>query len=436
MVDLVHSPDNAGASPAPAHSPPVSHAPLGSGPPGQGSTEPCPAATEDHLSRDEPPLENRSTAGDPAPAREAFARLQLEALARSSLVSVAGATLSTPSRLLLEWAIHTVRHSLAAELGQRVGLRLSRQVRPEALPITTQVFGLHLRILSDDVARDAFVTLDADAARTLTDALQSHLTGMRGVGELTDSEIGLLEFLSLVTLEVVARDAPSETARFELVEFLRKPQIPGLIANHESTPIIFGLSCAGRSGSVVLWAPTWEGRTGLKLPGRGELPGAAASAAPPPNALCVTLALPAIQVPEAQIEALGPGDVLLIGASDLESFGTDWQLVTTSGWCLGDARLQEDSPTCAVVECGALSPSVHMAPDSIPGHVALQPTMGWLDLPLSRVENWERGQCLSFQKVGTADVRLHRAGGLALRGEWVRVGQEVGVRVLSITDEG
>lgn len=350
--------------------------------------------------------------------------LWLRALLRPLATGAQSGAMDAGERLLLERTLPCLEAGLSQLTGAPISIR-TRVAReePSTLPLREEAFALRLALSGDGRADGAaYLTFDQGAARAIVDALEARLAGVRGVGDLTDAELGLLEFVGLELLERLAREVEALRGRVRIEAFLSGQEVlrelaaSGLVAS-----AAFGLHVGARGGTLVLWSAA---RTG------------APSACPRPpheareGCVWVALALPPVELDHERAASLRAGDVVLLGTADLHSFGTSYRLVSATGWELARASLIEDSPTQASARAGELRPTVARHEPSRPGLAALVATLGWLELDLDQLEAWRAGDALAFTKRRAGAVGLHGPGS-SVSGELVRIGEEVGVRVLA-----
>lgn len=411
------------------------------------------------------------------PARDGIVvpRWLLDALCGPAFVTVGAFRFAARARLALEWALRAVESALSVELALPVTLRFESHDgtdQSDAAPAAPTAFAVRLRVASDDRSQsddDARLTiaLDSDAARALVDPLESRLSGLQRIGELTRAELGLLEYLALVTLRrTIARAAAparsddpgfdgcgldaADANRLRVDAFLDEREASeaaaaGAISLDDALIVRVGVRAAGRSGRVAIALPRTLADGTLVLPSdarnepldpcpphRAHADRAHADRAHADRAVTVRLALPPITLPCEQLATLAPGDVILLGATDLESFAAPCRLVTTTGWSLGTARIATDRALATSVRCAALDPRPHVEPPHRAEDRVVHALVGNRELSLAQLARWEADATIDLVKEGDAPVELIANGHRLGRGELVRVEGEVGVRVVEL----
>ncbi|MEZ0267242.1 MAG: FliM/FliN family flagellar motor switch protein, partial [Phycisphaerae bacterium] len=258
---------------------------------------------------------------------------------------------------------------------------------------------------------------------------------LRGTGSVTDAEAGLLEYITLACVDQSARAGRAAGANgapaarsLALGEFLRAQGITEWVGRAKATAAVLNVRVAGRGGLARLYLPGWEPADLTTASGWEP----ATAAAPDLAALVQTrLALPTVRLP-ASAGALRPGDVVLLGATDVTAVA-GCRLVTSQGWSLAQVTVERDSADVVTVRCGALAPALWDAAAAAPGDPVLGPTIGSQFLSLEQIARWPVGAPLDLPKETHAAVDLWRGGRIVARGELVRVDGELGVRVTEVS---
>lgn len=322
-----------------------------------------------------------------------------------------------PGELALGFEVQEAALESAAQLAEHLRELCVAKVdvrwvgaRPSVAPFEDGV-GVEL-LLAD--GGTAWVLLDGRAARALADALALQHLGLRGFGELTGAERGLVEFAALSCLDRHGRGA---TLRRTLHgrELARSARPERCIA------LEFEVSVGGGAGAAHALVEARSPIRPLVFDEVGDGP-----------LLVLRLALPALSLSRAEFEALAAGDVVLMGAQALEGFASRAELVTAGGWRVAGAQCSTDDALSMRVRCGALEPRVLVAPTPAPDQVLLTPFLGSRALEREEFERWRAGDDLVLEKRPTRDVDLLASDGARLSGELVRLGGELGVRVCRI----
>ncbi|MFT4538960.1 MAG: hypothetical protein ACI841_000714 [Planctomycetota bacterium] len=354
--------------------------------------------------------------------------LQLRALLRPVGTRVDRGAMDVAERLLLECILPQVESRLAELTSVAASVTPRLELEDSSFtPMRDEVFAVRIALTAaQGPPSTTYLTIDQTTARAIVDSIEARLAGVRGVGELTDAELGLLEFVSLELIECIAREAPSLAGRMTVDAFLAGKEIMRDLADSGlEARAAFCVGVGPHAGTAMLWSQVRSGAPSIRLRAPGAATGESTSAS-----LWVALALPPIELDTDRAASLRAGDVVLLGTGDLMSFGTGYRLLGTSGWELGRASLVEDSPTQATASAGELQPCVARFEVSRPGKAVLVATLGWLELTAEQLKAWRAGDTLAFAKSGSGTVGLHGPTS-SVSGELVRVGEEVGVRVLA-----
>lgn len=314
----------------------------------------------------------------------------------------------------LNWACERATAVLAARTKGFVRAGLAGDApRPLA---RDQAFGVEL-------TNGSLVSLDAAGARALADRLAVSLGGMRGTGELSGTEHGLLEFLALEVADALSAEGPGGEAAPvpALAAVLRGAEVGRRLEGWPGTSVALSLEAGGRAGAGAIWLPATAGTPWLSFPPESRVEGAGTT---------LTLALPVVHVQEGERDVIAPGDVVLLGMTRLTGVA-DCELVTTSGWLLSRARILRDSADLLTVAPGALLLGDSVAPAGRTGVVPARVTFGEARLHAADLEAWREGEPLDLRKEAHRPARLHLAGAAARPVELVAVDGEVGARILS-----
>lgn len=362
--------------------------------------------------------------GEAAPAA-----WQLVALTRPARLGAGGAS-SAAVRLWLDWILQVTGQALERTLDRPVRIEIpAEEPGGDAGP----EFGV--AFAHPAYAGEGLIVLDAPLARVIVDALEVDFANLRGNGHLSEAELGLLEYTTLACVDYVLRDGgPAASHGFALRAFLGRSELQERLKDNPLTPGVLNVRIAGREGRIRLYLPGWEA---------GDLAAAAAGLAPPvvsaaelQATITLHLALPPVAIPPGEVERLQPGDLLLLGATELQNL-PECRLVTSTGWSLASATIVRHSPTVLTVRCGALEPQVWDAAAAVAvntGRQVLTPVVGRLPIRVGQLQRWRSGAALDLPQDLTTPVELHVDGRSAGKAELVRVDGEVGLRLLDRRD--
>ncbi|MEM7624467.1 MAG: hypothetical protein AAF333_02440 [Planctomycetota bacterium] len=289
-------------------------------------------------------------------------------------------------------------------------------------------FGSHLdgfaaRLSLGPERGSAVVALDVAAAQSLAAPLIADATGLQppahpGPTDTLDATaLGLLEFLTLAGLDAVLQDlsadVPLAIESFGGVELLKphpREQRRAEVGYHVHVG-----SARGELRVALIDASADDTAAIRRVP-----------AAPVNEAFGVCFALPRVTLSEVERQAMAVGDVILLGAPDLPTLGRDAQLVTTTGWSLGAARLEALHPDHVIASFS------HDNPRPIEPALALQPRLGRLDLTAQVLRDRPDDDSLRLPLDAAAPIELVALGRAVAHGEPVDLDGQLGVRLLSV----
>jgi hypothetical protein len=351
--------------------------------------------------------------------------LELAALRQPALVPSPTGWLSTAPRLWLEWATQLAREALEFTLDRPVSIDVLRADPGNA---REAVFAIDFDHPS--LEGGGSLTLDLPAARLVVDALETDFANVRGSGALSEAELGVLEYAALAVVDRAIRAAAGShelvIRAFHDARALRSPaESPNAPA---ATTLALRLRIAGREGIARLHVNGWASQA-LTPPPAATPPARAAAASAP---IDVRLALPPVRIERSDFQSLQAGDVLLLGVSDLASFGTPCRLATPNGWSLSTATIVRDSPTVVSVRCGpfALQP----LPAAVPGEpqAMLNLLVGSQPLSPEQLQRWQPEASIDLAKDPALPVDVYEGLLQISRGELVRLDGEIGVRLAEV----
>lgn len=352
----------------------------------------------------------------------------LLALLRPALSRVGNVVLDARQQLHLQEMLEALSDILTEGLNEGPGERRValewltggiEQEPPEAR------FGLALATAVDTTA--ALITLDLSAARAIVDLIATQLADLRGSTEITQTDHGLLEFTVLSAIDELVLGADPSRVSFALSRFLGRAELIDPSTYDGLDPLWIRVVVGAREGLGAIWLPqdadllraAW---TSLRLP--------RATHNVTDGEVEAVLALPPVVLDQELVRKIAPGDVVMIGATDLSSFGSHCRLVTTNAWQLSVASVVRDVPGLVSVRCGELRPEVYEPPAAAENTVALLPITGSIRLMLDQIQGWQAGAVLDLVTSSVAPVDLLIESRWFASGELVRVEGEIGVRVL------
>lgn len=331
-----------------------------------------------------------------------------------------GQTLPRRAGLILDTAVDRVAEALTATVGRPVKVR--RKSKPS--PIDPALDGFAFRIALGDSGATAVIALDSAAAHALTqpliaDATSLHTPASPGPTDSLDATtLGLLEYLTLAGLDAALQDlGPGHHATLEAFGGMDLFRVATRAKEQVETG--FRVSVGGLRGSMHI------AMIGLDA--------SDASAIPTPTDhhadqhFGVALALPEVELSDAEREELAPGDVILLGPADLHLLAADARLVTDTGWDLGSAKLTEHQSTHLLVVPGELTPA------PLKPSLNALPRFGRAQHIADDLREWPAGQPLRIPLDANAPLELVIQGRVVARGEPVVLGNELGMRLLSVT---
>ena len=265
------------------------------------------------------------------------------------------------------------------------------------------------------------LALDVAAAQGLASPLIADATGLQppaspGPTDVLDATaLGLLEFLTLAGADAVlsdlAPDTPPAIQAFGGVEFLKHHP-----REQRRAEIGFRVHVGSVLGELRVALIDADEELTAEL---GRTP-----ALPTDPSFGVGLALPGIPLSLAEQQAAAAGDVLLLGAADLAALAQHAELVTTTGWSLGPAQLNDLQPDHLTVTPGQLTPRP-MVPDA-----AWRPVLGRFSCTAQALRELAPGDALRLVIDADAPITFVAQGRVVGRGEPVAFEGQAGVRLL------
>lgn len=358
---------------------------------------------------------------------------QLHALRGPAVVRVGERVWPTDLRLWLDRILQGTQAALERILRRPAQLRLAAHL-PNAATRPAPVFGIVFTL--PGFQREAVLALDLAAARAVADAISKELAQLRGDGHLTDTELGLLEYLTLACADLLEQNL--SVTGFAFVRFVGPAEIEKTLQTAPPQTLDIELSVGGRAGLLRLALEEFD-RNYVAPEFQEYMPAeTAADDSWLTTPIELYLALPPITLTSQEFKAMQPGDVVLLGCSRLESFATDCAIVTGNGWRLSAAQLLSDSLGLVSVRCDALRPTVDEAWAVEPSGNALvaRPRLGNISRSLEQLGRWQSGDVIDFLKDSNAPVELWIGATRIGAGEFALVEGELGIRLLELTPPG
>ncbi|MCK4660919.1 MAG: FliM/FliN family flagellar motor switch protein [Phycisphaerae bacterium] len=381
------------------------------------------------------------TGGSALAENTALGAWQFSVLARPAFVRRGDRVLPTAMRLWLHVLMQRTQAALQATLNRPVQLRLASydaraSVTSSGLPVDP---GLSRPPFGAVFIHPAFegecvVILSTPAARAMINPIITDQAGLRGDGELSDTESGLIEYVVLSCADTILRDLPEKGHGFTFQRFCGHQECVRLGQSKRDLAVDFELTIAGFQGRIRLICDAWAADgAAISLP---RMPGYADGQNLAVDDLAaesveLRLALGAIRLSQAEFQALRPKDILPLGRTTLQSFASPCSVVTTTGWRLGSAEVLADLPTLVSVCCGQLRPTLNsaLAEAAQADAVLLVPMVGRITLTVEQLRHWRAGDTLDFPKDPGNPVEIHRGLKCFGKGELVVVDGELGIRM-------
>ncbi len=402
---------------------------------GRGIPEPMEQSAGE-LSADQKGADHGRSCAGPVP------EWQLRAVAGPALVRLGDRAVPGALRLGLDLVIQQLQDALGEVLRRTVQLRLA-PVGMDGAPVVNapgQTPGAFcIAFQHPSFPGEASVTLSLTAARAIVEPLSADLADLRGYGELSGPECGLLEYVSLATVDRVLKAWPRGSAGFVFTRFADAAEMARQASDRKAgptgappEPVVLELVVSGRRGLVQLACEGWlvdEANAADSVLDSGVTSrGAVAGDGAPVD---VRLGLPAITISRQEFQAIENGDTLLLGRTTLKSFASGCALITTTGWELGAVELCDDTSTLVSVRCGTLRPTVRpeLMRRGETASVTLRPAMGLLRLTTKQLGRWRGGDVVDLPTDPVAPVELYKGMAGVGKGELVTVDGELGIRL-------
>lgn len=317
----------------------------------------------------------------------------------------------------------------ATALRELVEMPIDATLRPGPADLDSGCFGIEI---GSDGGAAAWVTVDEPAARALADAVEARIADVRGAGELTDAELGFLEFAALCVVDAAARRLPALGRRGAVRGFLSGTELARCIGSAGGTGIPIRLRIGAREGSAAVWlARGGEAEAIVRDVRPLELETEERT-----GDVELSIALSPVAVDAGELARGAPGDVLLLGVDTLESAASRARLVTSTGWRLAEVSLERVFPDHVRVRVGPIAP----VPDTLPAASGerrlVEPRLGRVRIDLRRLRGWGDDEPLDLELDADGPFRLFHRGLHLGTGEPVLLDGDLGVRLLSFEAPG
>jgi len=349
----------------------------------------------------------------------------IRALAGPALVRVKDRWLSSAERFAAEHWVGTVAQAVGAVIGQRIAWEWAGG----SIDAEGQAFGV---LMSTGGAEDEefMIGVDGALARTIVSRITAQFAQLRGAGDsISDAEAGVLEFVALTAADRLA-DSAAQASTDRPMGAVFKQFLTGAEAvAWGSRSAVGGLSVqavvGSQAGLARIWLPRSVAKSVLQQVKRTPPMPAAA------EVVLVSLQLPEIVLSEVEWNALTPGDLLLLGVTQLAGPSPRWRLVTSNGWSLCEAECTADTPTLIAAECSSLD--VNVDPATVAGAAGkriLRATLGQATLASAHLAHWKTGTRIELPKDARTPIELWHGTERVGRGEIVNHDSEKAVHVL------
>lgn len=344
---------------------------------------------------------------------------RLSLLARQAIVRTSRGALDLPTRIRIDGALSV----LARDLSELIDRGVSFQVRSsdEARLEETPAFGFELRW--GEVT--CLVFLGQDSARSLADQFLRLRTTLLGSGELTDVEMGILQYSVLKLLDLWhgrRRDLPVALAAFlSAAECRERMTAAGRQISIETV-------IAGRIGwgRIILDGVSEPAELPALFP---DFVSDGDTVVEPDRDTVLHLALPWMTVSHRDLRHAEPGAVLLLGLSDLVRDKPPCTVVTDTMWEVARAQIVEHESDHTRVERSSLDIRVPRPPECGADQVAIRPLLGAYRDRLGSLALWNGDEDLVFGHDLLAPVSIVDFERVRWIGELIRVRGGLGVRL-------
>jgi len=343
------------------------------------------------------------------------------ALCEPAMIAVGNSVAPFPARLWLDVMIIEINAALRAILdGVPVELRVSDGPPPPMKAEYRVVFG------HGEGEAEAVVSLDRPACRALADALATELADSRGLGGLSPTETGLLDYIVLECVARVSRRVFPGSTPLIVQALLHAEELDdAAVPAHGS--VSARVSVDSQAGLIQCSVRDWPTRLPPQAIHKAHGDASPSSERP----VTLQLALPTIWLSREEFSAIEVGDVLLPGAMELSSLLEGGFVRTSSGWSIAGFRVLAE--TSSVIRVRIDEPQIDVDPTGLgprpDERIGVRTVVGELPLTPERLAEWKGGEELEFRLSSEAPLTLCRGREIIGRGEWAYGVGELGIRV-------
>lgn len=325
------------------------------------------------------------------------------------MVDFAGVSIIASVRLAIETTLFIVNKSIEGMCGKQAIFSLDARGGPD--PASAAGFAVAI----GGGAKDAefIIILDMAAARALASAVTANIAGIRGVGDLTEAERGVIEYIFLECFDLLQKEDKRLSRNVNIRKFLGEKEIADELRRKRFSGMTYALSIGRESGYCYIWTPSAISKPGIS---------ANALSRPASHAARLAVALPTVTLSEEDAKLLRPGDVVLLGCSSLGQLRAPAALVASSGWRLADASIQDkNNPGLnnISIRTDAWSPVVFDLPEAPAGFVTVLPFLGVLSASAEQLRSWWAGGSFELPMETPGAVTLQIGTGIVRHGEIV-----------------
>lgn len=267
--------------------------------------------------------------------------------------------------------------------------------------------------------------IDLSGARAIVDAVSAGWTGLCGEGPLTETEAGLLEYVTLRTLDLFERGRGLRGGTVRVVALRTRREL-GAWEGDRSLRIRAALTVGGRRGRLELCF--------LDDPSQFALwrHAPATHRSTSSDTVDVFVELPPVLIGEDELANCKSGDLLLLGMRHLDASPSPSLLVTTTGWRVSAVRVIDATATVVRVRLSSLE--VAPADESMfaGDDVVLRPRLGIARSTLADLRRLTEGSTFDLSLRSGAVVDLAYGGSVVGSGELVSHSGELALRLVAL----
>ena len=259
------------------------------------------------------------------------------------------------------------------------------------------------------------IGVDRELARGLVEIVGRETSAFKRPGPLTEAERGMLYFASLKALDHLATKHSFPAG----LECFLEPSTVAKEFEGDATFLRYRVWLRGRTGCLFVRSSGDLDDLELKtVPSNARQP--------IDSFLSLRLFLPCVSLSLEEQQALSPGDLILLGVSDLKAAHPPPVLATETQWQLGLVSILEDHPRSVRIRMETVAPKPEPSHPSQSAH-DLRAYLGTAQVTASQLAEWEPGTELELTKPTDAPVLIETVD-CAYRGEFVKASGELAVR--------